>query len=182
MHAETPLPHAGTRKLKKVTIYTDGACQRNPGAGGWAAVLRYGPKYREISGGAPATTSNRMELQAAIEALNALKQPCEVELWTDSEYLRLGITRWMNAWKRRGWRTIEGQPVKNQDLWRALGQAASRHVVHWHWIRGHNGSRDNERCDELARAAIGKIHNRISTNKSPRGLLHHGPPTAEPRP
>jgi ribonuclease HI len=145
-----------------VTIYTDGACQGNPGPGGWAAVLRYGPKYREISGGAPETTNNRMELQAAIEALNTLKQPCEVELWTDSNYLRSGITRWINAWKRRRWRTTEGEPVKNQDLWCALDRAASRHVVHWHWIKGHAGNRDNARCDELARAEIGKIHNRAS--------------------
>lgn len=160
MQAETPRSPDHARKLKKVTIHTDGACQGNPGLGGWAAVLRYGPKCREISGVAPATTNNRMELQAAIEALNALKQPCEVELYTDSEYLRLGITRWMNAWQRRGWRTTEGQPVKNQDLWQALARAASRHVVHWHWVRGHSSNRDNQRCDELARTEIARTRNR----------------------
>ncbi len=144
--------------MKKVTIHTDGACEGNPGGpGGWAAVLRHGTRSREISGGVPATTNNRMELQAAISALQALKEPCAVELWTDSQYLRQGITEWLPGWKRRGWRTVEKKPVKNEDLWRALDAAAAPHQIHWQWLKGHAGHADNERCDALARAEVAKL-------------------------
>jgi len=143
--------------VKEVTIHTDGACEGNPGPGGWATVLRHGTRAREISGGDPATTNNRMELQAAIEALQALKEPCQVELWTDSEYLRQGITEWLPGWKRRGWRTADKKPVKNEDLWRALDAAAAPHQIRWQWLKGHAGHLDNERCDALARAEVEKL-------------------------
>lgn len=143
--------------MKAVTIHTDGACEGNPGPGGWAAVLRHGARSRELSGGAPATTNNRMELQAAIAALQALKEPCQVKLWTDSEYLRQGITEWLSGWKRRGWRTADKKPVKNEDLWRALDAATARHQVNWQWLKGHAGHPDNERCDVLARAETDKV-------------------------
>lgn len=143
--------------MKAVTIHTDGACEGNPGPGGWAAVLRHGDRFRELSGGTPATTNNRMELQAAIAALQALKEPCQVELWTDSEYLRQGITDWLPGWKRRGWRTVDKKPVKNEDLWRALDAAAAPHQIRWHWLKGHAGHADNERCDVLAHAEVAKI-------------------------
>lgn len=143
--------------MKEVTIHTDGACEGNPGPGGWAAVLRHGTRSREISGGVPATTNNRMELQAAIAALQALKEPCQVELWTDSQYLRQGITEWLAGWKRRGWRTVDKRPVKNEDLWRALDTAAAPHQIRWHWLKGHAGHADNERCDSLARAEVEKL-------------------------
>lgn len=143
--------------MKEVTIHTDGACEGNPGPGGWAAVLRHGTRVREISGGDPATTNNRMELQAAIVALQALKEPCQVELWTDSEYLRQGITEWLRGWKARGWRTVDKKPVKNHDLWRALDTATVPHKIRWYWFKGHAGHRDNERCDALARGEIGKL-------------------------
>ncbi len=136
--------------MKKVTIHTDGGCQGNPGPGGWAAVLRYGEHKKELSGGAPATTNNRMELQAAVEALSALKMPCEVEFYTDSQYLRQGITAWLFSWKRNGWMTKDKKPVKNEDLWRALDSATAKHKVHWKWVKGHAGDAGNERCDELA--------------------------------
>ncbi|RYD42833.1 MAG: ribonuclease HI, partial [Verrucomicrobiaceae bacterium] len=136
--------------MKKVTIHTDGGCQGNPGPGGWAAVLRYGEHKKELSGGAPATTNNRMELLAAVEALSALKTPCEVEFYTDSQYLRQGITTWLFSWKRNGWRTKDKQPVKNEDLWRALDLATAKHKVDWKWVKGHAGDAGNERCDELA--------------------------------
>ena len=143
--------------MKEVTIHTDGACEGNPGPGGWAAVLRHGPRSREISGGDPATTNNRMELQAAIAALQALKEPCRVELWTDSEYLRQGITEWLPSWKARGWRTVDKKPVKNDDLWRLLDAVAATHRIAWHWLKGHAGHADNERCDTLARAEVEKL-------------------------
>lgn len=132
--------------MKRVTIYTDGACEGNPGPGGWAAILEYAGTVKELSGGALATTNNRMEMQAALEALQRLKQPCEVELYTDSEYLRDGITKWIKAWKARGWR----RKIRNTDLWRALDAAAERHATSWHWVRGHAGNPRNERCDLLA--------------------------------
>jgi ribonuclease HI len=135
--------------LKLVTIHTDGACEGNPGPGGWAAILEYGSAKKEISGGTPDTTNNRMELTAALEALNHLKHPCHVNLYTDSLYLRDGITRWIHAWKRSGWK----KKIKNEDLWRALDTAASRHRVTWHWVRGHSGHPLNERCDTLATRA-----------------------------
>ncbi len=136
--------------MTKVTIHTDGGCLGNPGPGGWAAVLRHGERVHEISGGELATTNNRMELRAAIEALRALKQPCAVELFTDSEYLRNGITAWIKGWKARGWITKDKKPVKNADLWRDLDTACERHQIQWGWLKGHAGHADNERCDVLA--------------------------------
>jgi ribonuclease HI len=138
----------------RVEIFTDGACSGNPGPGGWGAILRYNGVEKELSGGEAATTNNRMELQAAIAALNALKKPCTVDLHTDSSYLRNGIAEWLDGWKRRGWRTAEKKPVKNVDLWQALDAARQRHKVTWHWIKGHAGHRENERADELARIAM----------------------------
>ena len=136
-----------------VEIFTDGACRGNPGPGGWAALLKMGDKEREISGGEPLTTNNRMELQAAIEALNALKRPCTVELHTDSNYVRDGITKWIHAWQRNGWRTSDRKPVKNDELWRELLEAAATHQVRWHWVKGHSGHAENDRVDALACAA-----------------------------
>jgi ribonuclease HI len=140
--------------LPKVTIYTDGACSGNPGPGGWGVLLRFGKHEKELSGGESETTNNRMEMTAAIEALKALKRPCQIEFYTDSEYLRKGITEWMRGWKRRGWKTAAKKPVKNQDLWRELDIAIQEHQINWHWVRGHAGHRENERVDQLARAAI----------------------------
>jgi ribonuclease HI len=135
-------------------IHTDGACSGNPGPGGWGAVLRWRGHTRELSGSEPATTNNRMELLAAISALEALKRPMSVRLFTDSDYLRKGITTWLPAWKKRGWRTADRKPVKNQDLWQRLEQALARHRVEWRWVRGHSGNADNERADQLARTAL----------------------------
>ena len=137
-----------------VDIYTDGACSGNPGPGGWGAVLRWRGRTRELWGDEPATTNNRMELLAAINALEALKRPMVVRLFTDSDYLRQGITSWLPAWKARGWRTADKKPVKNQDLWQRLEQALARHRVEWRWVRGHSGDPDNERADQLARRAL----------------------------
>jgi ribonuclease HI len=133
-----------------VEIFTDGACRGNPGPGGWAALLRAGGKERQISGGEALTTNNRMELTAAIEALNALKRPCTVELHSDSQYVRDGITKWIHTWQRNGWRTADKKPVKNAELWQRLLEAASRHQVEWHWVRGHSGHPENDRVDALA--------------------------------
>ena len=140
--------------MSEVEIFTDGACSSNPGPGGWAAILRYGEVEREISGAEPASTNNRMELFAAIAALEALKRPCSVKLYTDSQYLRDGITKWLPLWKARGWRTADKKPVKNIDLWQRLDAAAAPHRVEWHWVRGHAGHPENDRADALARAAI----------------------------
>lgn len=140
--------------MKEVIIHTDGGCEGNPGPGGWAAILHYGGRTREISGGEPATTNNRMELRAAIAALQTLQEPCAVQLFTDSEYLRDGITSWIAGWKARGWRTADRKPVKNVDLWQRLEAAAERHEVDWHWVKGHSGHDMNERADELARAGM----------------------------
>jgi ribonuclease HI len=137
-----------------VDIYTDGACRGNPGPGGWAAVLSSGGREKEISGAQIRTTNNRMELQAVIEALQALKRPVDVRLYTDSQYVRRGILEWLPQWKARGWKTADKKPVKNQDLWELLEAAAARHRIEWHWIRGHTGIPGNERCDALANAAI----------------------------
>jgi len=137
-----------------VTIYTDGACSGNPGAGGWGAILMHGGKEKEISGGELATTNNRMELMAAIQALEALNKPCKVELFTDSQYVQKGIAEWIHAWKRRGWKTADGKPVKNDDLWRRLDEARSRHDVTWRWVKGHAGHELNERADALARKGL----------------------------
>jgi ribonuclease HI len=139
---------------ERVTIYTDGACSGNPGPGGWAAVLLFKGTEREVSGGEPHTTNNRMEIRAAIEGLNALKRACAVDLFTDSQYVRQGITQWMHNWKRRGWRTADNKPVKNEDLWRELDAAAGRHDVAWHWVKGHADDPINIRVDELAVAAM----------------------------
>lgn len=147
---------------KRVIIHTDGACEGNPGPGGWAAVLRYGEHVREMAGGEPATTNNRMEIQAAVSALMALKARCEVTLFTDSEYLRQGISEWLPRWRANHWRTIDRKPVKNEDLWRQLDEAASAHLVKWEWLKGHAGHPDNERCDFLARAEVARIRGSYS--------------------
>ncbi len=144
-------------ELQKVVIHSDGGCQGNPGPGGWAAVLTWGKLTREVSGGSPATTNNRMELMGAIEALNALNRPCEVEFHTDSQYVKNGVTAWMHGWKRNGWKTKAKEPVKNADLWRMLDEAVARHKVSWHWVKGHAGHAGNERCDELATKAIEEV-------------------------
>jgi ribonuclease HI len=137
-----------------VRIYTDGACKGNPGPGGWGALLRSGTRERELYGGEPATTNNRMELTAVIRALAALKQRSRVEVYTDSEYVMKGITEWLAAWKRRGWKTADRKPVKNVDLWRELDELAGRHEVSWHWVRGHAGHPENERADALANRGV----------------------------
>jgi len=137
--------------MKQVVIYTDGACSGNPGPGGWGALLIYGGVEKELYGGEAETTNNRMELMAAIAALNALKQPCQVELYTDSVYVRSGIKEWIAGWKQRGWKNSAKKPVKNQELWQQLDAARARHQVEWHWVKGHNGHAQNERVDALAR-------------------------------
>ena len=142
------------KKSKPVTIYSDGACSGNPGPGGWGALLSYGDKQREIKGGEADTTNNRMELMAATEALNALTRACKVSLYTDSEYVRKGITEWIHRWKANGWRTAAKAPVKNADLWQALDAACKQHDVSWHWVKGHAGHPGNERADELAREGM----------------------------
>ncbi len=140
-----------------VDIFTDGACSGNPGPGGWGAILRYSGVEKELSGGAPDTTNNRMEMMAAIAALEALKRPARVRLHTDSTYLKDGITKWIHAWKARGWKTAGKKPVKNQDLWRRLEAAIEPHQVEWFWVKGHAGHPENERADQLAREAIGAL-------------------------
>ena len=140
-------------ELPKVEIFTDGACRGNPGPGGWAALIRMGARERELSGGEPLTTNNRMELLAAIECLKALKRPCRVRLTTDSNYVRDGITKWIHGWLRNGWRTADKKPVKNADLWQALLESAEPHRIEWHWVKGHSGHAENDRVDELACAA-----------------------------
>lgn len=136
---------------KQVEAHTDGACLGNPGPGGWAALLRFGAHERELHGGEAQTTNNRMELMAAIRALEALTEPCEVALHTDSRYVQQGISEWLAGWRRRGWKTAGGDPVKNQDLWQRLDEARTRHRVEWKWVKGHAGHPDNERVDMLAR-------------------------------
>lgn len=133
-----------------VVIYTDGACSGNPGPGGWGAVLRYGDTVKELKGGEALTTNNRMELTATIEALNALKRPCAVELHVDSVYVKDGLNKWIHGWKRNGWKTADKKPVKNVELWRALDAATQRHTIAWHWVKGHAGDEWNERADVLA--------------------------------
>lgn len=144
----------GKGERPQVEVFTDGACSGNPGPGGWGAILRSGRHEKELSGGEPATTNNRMEMMAAIAALEALKRPSRVAVTTDSSYLRDGITKWLPAWKARGWKTADKKPVKNRDLWERLDAACRRHEIEWHWVRGHSGHPENERADELARAVI----------------------------
>ncbi len=141
-------------EAEAVIIYTDGACSGNPGPGGWAAVLHYRDAERVVSGGERETTNNRMELRAAIEGLEALRRPCHVVLYTDSRYLRDGITQWIHGWRRRGWRTASGSAVKNRDLWERLVQAMEPHTLDWRWVEGHAGDPGNERADLLARSAM----------------------------
>ncbi len=146
-------------KSGAVTIYTDGACSGNPGPGGWGALLIFGENTKEICGGEAETTNNRMELTAAIEALSALTRACEIELYTDSSYVKDGITQWIDRWKKNGWRTANKKPVKNEELWRALDDALSRHTVNWHWVKGHAGDPGNEKADELARRGMAPYQN-----------------------
>ena len=140
--------------MPRVEIFTDGACSGNPGPGGWGAILRAGEHEKELSGGEDETTNNRMELMAAISALEELKAPSQVDLHTDSTYVKDGITRWIHNWERNGWKTAAKKPVKNVDLWKRLQSALARHEVSWHWVKGHAGNPDNERADELARISI----------------------------
>jgi ribonuclease HI len=157
--------------MKKVVIHTDGGCHGNPGPGGWAATLEFGPHQRELSGGVPATTNNRMELQAAIEALRALKESCVIDFYTDSEYVKNGISEWMPNWKHNGWKTKAKQSVKNEDLWRALDPLVSMHRIQWHWLKGHAGHAGNERCDASANAEIAKIKKAFSAAELKAALL-----------
>jgi ribonuclease HI len=140
-------------ELSEVEIFTDGACKGNPGPGGWGVVIRAGAREKELSGGEPLTTNNRMELLAAIRGLEALKRPCRVQLYTDSTYVRDGITKWIHGWRKNGWRTADRKPVKNAELWQELVEAAAPHRVEWHWVKGHSGHAENDRADALACAA-----------------------------
>ncbi len=148
--------------MKKVVLYSDGACEGNPGPGGWAVILTYGQHEREIAGGVSATTNNRMELTAAVEGLKALKEPCEVEFFTDSQYVQNGISEWLKDWKVRGWRTKDKKAVKNEDLWRELDSESTKHLMTWRWLKGHAGHEMNERCDLLAKNEILKIRQSYS--------------------
>jgi ribonuclease HI len=146
--------------LKQVEVFTDGACKGNPGPGGWGALLRYQGTEKTLHGGEPQTTNNRMELRAAIEALASLKEPCEVNLTTDSQYVLKGITEWISQWKRRGWRTAAKAPVVNVDLWQQLDELNQKHVVRWHWVKGHSGHPENELVDALANRGIAELRQR----------------------
>lgn len=146
--------------MTQVEIFTDGACKGNPGPGGWGAIIRSGEREKELSGGEPLTTNNRMELLAAIRALQALKRPCHVDLTTDSVYVRDGITKWIYGWQKNGWRTASRQPVKNAELWQELLDAAKPHRIDWHWVKGHAGHAENERADVLACDAAAQFMNR----------------------
>ena len=146
--------------MKTVEIFTDGACRGNPGPGGWGVLLRYGDRERELYGGEPETTNNRMELRAAIEGLRALKEPFRVAVTTDSVYVKNGITEWLGNWKMKGWKTAGRKPVKNADLWRALDEQNQRHEVSWHWVKGHSGHRENEIADQLANRGIDELNGR----------------------
>ena len=156
-----PLPDC--RLLKRVTIHTDGGCQGNPGPGAWAAVLQYGRQELEIGGAVAATTNNRMELQAAIQALSVLNQACEIVFFTDSQYLRQGILSWIHGWKRNGWKTSTKEPVKNVDLWQQLDGLVSRHQIEWRWLKGHAGHPLNERCDVRANAEMAALRKSMSS-------------------
>lgn len=153
--------------MKSVEIFTDGACSGNPGPGGWGAILRYKGTTRELSGGEPETTNNRMELMAAIQALGALKEPCKVDFYTDSNYVKDGIGGWIEGWKRNGWKTAAKAPVKNAELWRALDEARRRHEVTWHWVKGHAGHPENERADELARLGMAPFKKKVKKVQPP---------------
>ncbi|ABF09087.1 ribonuclease HI [Cupriavidus metallidurans] len=144
--------------MQEVTIYSDGACKGNPGPGGWGAVLVAGGHEKELFGGESPTTNNRMELMAVIEALRALKRPCIVNIYTDSQYVQKGISEWIHGWKARGWKTADKKPVKNADLWQALDEAQKPHQITWHWVRGHNGHPGNERADALANRGVASIN------------------------
>lgn len=146
--------------MSRVTLYTDGACKGNPGPGGWGVLLRWGSHSKELWGGEPGTTNNRMELTAAIEGLAALKRRCEVDLYTDSQYVKNGVNQWMANWKRNGWRTSARKPVKNAELWRRLDELVNAHNVTWHWVRGHTGNPGNERADELANRGAAEVAER----------------------
>lgn len=143
--------------MKQIEIFTDGACKGNPGPGGWGALLRFNGHEKSLYGGEANTTNNRMELTAAIEALRAIKEPCVIDLTTDSQYVRQGITEWISNWKARGWKTASKQPVKNVDLWQQLDQLIQQHEVRWHWVKGHSGHRENEMADELANKGIEEL-------------------------
>ena len=140
--------------MKKVTIYTDGACKGNPGPGGWGVLFQYNGTQKKLSGGEPLTTNNRMEMMAAISALETLREACEITLFTDSKYVMQGLTEWLAGWKARGWRTASKQPVKNQDLWERLDAAVQRHKIDWRWVKGHAGDAGNEMADQLANQGI----------------------------
>lgn len=147
--------------MKQVKLITDGSCLRNPGGpGGWAAILRYGEHKRELSGSVESTTNNRMEMQAVLEGVRALREPCQVTVEVDSEYVKNGITKWIHGWKRRGWKTRGGSPVKNKDLWVELDAATAEHSIRWVWVRGHANHKDNNRCDALAKAAAHSVRPR----------------------
>ena len=156
--SETPV------KRPHVTIATDGACKGNPGPGGWGALLRYKGHERELAGGEAHTTNNRMELMAAIMGLETLSEPCNITLFTDSQYVRQGITEWMSGWVRRNWKTAGGDPVKNRDLWERLHEATQRHQIDWRWVKGHSGDPDNERVDQLARDAAIRVRAGAASN------------------
>ncbi|NTS77638.1 ribonuclease HI [Catenovulum sp. SM1970] len=141
--------------MKTVHLFTDGSCLGNPGPGGYGAVLKFGPHSKELSQGYKLTTNNRMEMLATIVGLETLTEPCKVHLTTDSQYVKNGITQWIHGWKKKGWKTADKKPVKNVDLWQRLDQAVSKHDVEWHWVKGHSGHEENERCDDLARDAAG---------------------------
>ncbi|CAG9172114.1 Ribonuclease HI [Cupriavidus laharis] len=143
--------------MQEVTIYSDGACKGNPGRGGWGAVLVAGTREKELFGGEPNTTNNRMEMTAVIEALRALKRPCTVQVYTDSQYVQKGISEWLPGWKARGWKTADKKPVKNADLWQELDALTQPHKISWHWVRGHNGHPGNERADALANRGVESI-------------------------
>jgi len=170
IQAATLAPISNKRPLKKVAVYTDGACQGNPGPGGWAAILAYGEQKRELSGGSLRATNNQMEILAAVRALEALKTPCEVTVYTDSAYLKNGASHWIENWKKRQWLTKGNQKVRNQELWRELDQACSIHQVRWIQVKGHSTHRENCRCDFLAKAEVSKLkhaHNNQSSKVLP---------------
>ena len=160
----------------EVVIYTDGACRGNPGPGGWGALLMFGEHEKALTGGELMTTNNRMELMAAIQALEALTRPCKVELHTDSQYLRQGVTEWIHGWKKRGWMTADKKPVKNEDLWRSLDTARERHTVDWRWVKGHSGHPLNERVDQLANQGLDAVLAERGAAKGSRSIASQGPP------